>query len=43
MLATTDLPVTAVALAVGYQTPSSFAASFRKLTGTTPTVFRKAI
>lgn len=43
MLATTDLPVTAVALAVGYQTPSSFAASFRKLTGTTPTMFRKDI
>ena len=36
-------PVTGIALSVGYQTPSSFAASFRKLTGTTPTAFRRAL
>lgn len=43
LLATTDLPVTTVGLAVGYQTPSSFASSFRKITGTTPTAFRRAL
>jgi AraC family transcriptional regulator len=35
------LPVTEVALAVGYQTPSSFAAAFRKLIGMTPTEYRR--
>lgn len=43
MLADSDMPVTGIALSVGYQTPSSFAASFRKLTGTTPTAFRRAL
>jgi AraC family transcriptional regulator len=37
------LPVTEVALAVGYQTPSSFAAAFRKMLGITPTEFRRRL
>ncbi|GLK79171.1 helix-turn-helix domain-containing protein [Methylopila turkensis] len=43
LLASHDLPVTSVALAVGYQTPSAFASSFRKATGVTPTAFRAAL
>ncbi len=43
LLASPELPVTAVALAVGYETPSSFAASFRKVTGVTPREYRRAI
>lgn len=35
--------ITDVALAVGYKTPSSFAASFRKLIGVTPTEFRRQL
>lgn len=35
------LPITEIALIVGYQTPSSFAAAFRKVTGITPSEFRK--
>lgn len=42
LLAHPELAVTEVALAVGYETPSSFAAAFRKITGTTPTAFRRA-
>lgn len=38
-----ELPVTEVALAVGYETPSSFAAAFRKVTGTTPSAFRQQL
>jgi AraC family transcriptional regulator len=37
------LPVTEIALCVGYQTPSSFAASFRKLVGATPSEFRRRL
>ncbi|MCW6533120.1 AraC family transcriptional regulator [Sphingomonas sp. MMSM20] len=43
LLAHPELAVTEVALAVGYETPSSFAAAFRKATGTTPSAFRRAI
>ncbi len=43
LLASLDMPVTHVALAVGYQTPSAFASSFRKATGTTPSAFRQAL
>lgn len=43
LLAHRELPVTEVALAVGYETPSSFAAAFRKVTGTTPSAFRHAL
>jgi AraC family transcriptional regulator len=42
LLADRATPITTIALAVGYQTPSSFASSFRKLTGCTPTAFRAA-
>lgn len=41
LLADAGFPITDVALAVGYETPSSFAASFRKATGTTPTAYRR--
>jgi AraC family transcriptional regulator len=34
------MPVTEVALSVGYQTPSSFSAAFRKAVGATPREFR---
>lgn len=37
------LPVTEIGLCVGYQTPSSFAASFRKLVGATPSEFRRQL
>lgn len=43
LLADPALPVTEVALAVGYETPSSFAAAFRKLTGVTPSAFRQRL
>ncbi|MFS8980744.1 AraC family transcriptional regulator [Cupriavidus necator] len=43
LLADPALPVTDIGLAVGYETPSSFAAAFRKLTGTTPTAYRRSL
>ena len=43
MLTDPLLPVTEIGLCVGYQTPSSFAASFRKLTGATPSEFRRRL
>lgn len=43
LLADPGFSITDIALAVGYETPSSFAAGFRKVTGTTPTVFRRAL
>lgn len=42
LLADRSTPITTIALAVGYQTPSSFASSFRKVTGSTPSAFRAA-
>lgn len=43
LLAMPELPVTEIALAVGYQTPSAFTAAFRKLVGTTPSEFRRRL
>ena len=43
LLARPELPVTEIALEVGYQTPSSFAAAFRKKTGLTPSQFRRGL
>jgi AraC family transcriptional regulator len=43
LLAMPDLPIIQVALAVGYQTPSAFTASFRKATRVTPSEFRKGL
>jgi AraC family transcriptional regulator len=37
------LPITDIALTVGYQTPSAFAATFRKILGVTPTEFRRSL
>jgi AraC family transcriptional regulator len=37
------LRITDIALAVGYQTPSAFAASFRKATGVAPSEFRRRL
>jgi len=35
------MPLTEIALAVGYQTPSAFSAAFRRDTGMTPSSFRR--
>jgi AraC family transcriptional regulator len=43
LLADPRMPVTEIALSVGYQTPSSFAAAFRKTVGTTPSDFRRRL
>jgi len=43
LLADPRLPVTEIALSVGYQTPSSFAAAFRKVVGMTPSDFRRRL
>ena len=41
LLANPTLRITDIALAVGYATPSAFAAVFRKVMGQTPTEFRR--
>jgi AraC family transcriptional regulator len=43
LLADPALRIIDVALAVGYQTPSAFAASFRRAVGVTPTEFRRTL
>jgi AraC family transcriptional regulator len=43
LLANPAYRITDIALAVGYSTPSAFSASFRKVTGMTPTDFRRAL
>lgn len=43
LLAVPELAVTEIALAVGYQTPSSFAAAFRKVAKMTPTEYRRRL
>jgi AraC family transcriptional regulator len=43
LLQISNLPVTEIALSVGYQTPSAFSAAFRKITGTTPTEYRRKL
>lgn len=43
LLADPAQSITDVALAVGYQTPSAFAASFRKLCGVSPSEYRHAL
>ncbi len=43
LLANPLLPITEIALCVGYQTPSSFAASFRKTVGVSPSEFRRQL
>ena len=43
LLADPRLRVTDIALAVGYKTPSAFAASFRKVAGLTPSEFRRSL
>jgi AraC family transcriptional regulator len=43
LLAICSMPVTDIALAVGYQTPSSFAAAFRRLVGLSPGEFRRML
>ena len=43
LLADPAKSVTEIALEVGYQTPSSFAAAFRKKTGVTPSEYRRAL
>lgn len=43
LLADPALRITDIALAVGYETPSAFTASFRKVAGVTPTEFRRRL
>jgi AraC family transcriptional regulator len=43
LLAQPELPIIQVALAVGYQTPSAFTASFRKANKVTPSEFRRGL
>ncbi len=43
LLAQPSLSITKVGLAVGYATPSAFAASFHKHTGMTPSEFRRGL
>ena len=43
LLAVPELPIIQVALAVGYQTPSAFAATFRKANRLTPSEFRRGL
>lgn len=43
LLAEPSLPIIQVALAVGYQTPSAFTASFRKANRVTPREFRRTL
>ena len=43
LLGQPELPVTEIALEVGYQTPSAFTAAFRKKTGLTPTEYRRLL
>ncbi len=43
LLANSVLPITEIALCVGYQTPSAFAASFRKIVGISPREFRRRL
>jgi AraC family transcriptional regulator len=43
LLAHSTMAVTEVALSVGYQTPSSFAAAFRKSVGASPSDFRRML
>ncbi len=40
LLANPGLPVTQIALAVGYETPAAFSRAFRKVTGLTPSEWR---
>lgn len=41
MLAGSGLPVQAIAYELGFETPSNFARSFKRWTGTTPTAYRE--
>jgi AraC family transcriptional regulator len=43
LLASPSLRIIDVALAVGYQTPSAFAARFRRAMGVTPTAYRRGL
>jgi AraC family transcriptional regulator len=43
LLARSRLQITEIALAVGYTTPSAFAASFRRRVGMTPSQFRRLL
>ncbi|TDZ93500.1 helix-turn-helix transcriptional regulator [Mycobacteroides salmoniphilum] len=42
LLATTSTPITEIAIAVGFNTPSHFATTFKHRVGTTPSTYRKS-
>jgi AraC family transcriptional regulator len=41
LLARTDMPIIAITLEVGYETPSAFSATFRKAAKMTPSAYRR--
>jgi AraC family transcriptional regulator len=43
LLSIPSMPITDIALAVGYQTPSAFAAAFRRRTGVSPREYRRQL
>lgn len=43
LLTIQSMPITDIALAVGYQTPSAFSAAFRRLTGVSPREYRRRL
>ena len=43
LLADPSLSITEIALSIGYETPSAFAASFRRIVGMTPSHFRRSL
>jgi len=43
LLAALDIPITKVALDLGFSTTSSFSAAFHRVTGQTPTNYRRSL
>ncbi|MGD9925499.1 MAG: helix-turn-helix transcriptional regulator [Pseudorhodoplanes sp.] len=43
LLADPNVPISEIALSVGYATPSAFSATFRRNTGVTPRMFRRSL
>ncbi len=43
LLTTTDLPISEIALSVGYESPSKFTSAFGQWSGITPSRFRQGV